>query len=298
MQTTTLKDKASSVQIDVDAQSHDLPKKHTHTLRRFAGRKADPSQTIGLRADHPAVLDAHSIFRKSVVKPGEAGRVLVSGHNNPKLGAKVQLGRMAGFPLFHLTLEERATCPRSCSSWLSCYGNAMPFARRNDASDPERLVTAIGFDLAALQRRHPGGFLVRVHTLGDFFSTAYVAAWARWLERFPALHVFGYSSCTPDAADPRERAIGHAVADLAEANWDRFAIRFSRAVAAPGGAVVVDAPPGDDAVLMCPAQTGKTECCATCGLCWSAAASVRGRAIGFLRHGMKRPRGRRKAEAA
>jgi len=262
---------------------------HNHTLRRFDTPEARPDEVVGLRDDHPAVIEGRSIFPKSVAHPDDDERILVSGHNNPKLGKVVLKGPMKGFPIYHLTLEERRTCPRSCRMWSGCYGNTMPFARRNDAWTGTRLFVALDHELGVLQRQYPGGFLIRLHTLGDFFSEQYVAAWRGWLEDFPALHVFGYTSCSPMAAEPNERAIGQAVAQLANENWERFAIRLSGAEPGPARAVVVEGP--DSRLVMCPAQSKDSECCATCGLCWAPA--LREKAIGFLRHGMIRQKGPR-----
>jgi hypothetical protein len=70
--------------------------------------------TVGLRQDHPAAVEGRTIFPRSVVGAADSPRLLVSGHNNSKLGKEVLRGSRAGWPIFHLTLEERATCPRSC----------------------------------------------------------------------------------------------------------------------------------------------------------------------------------------
>ena len=42
----------------------------------------------------------------------------------------VTKGRWRGYPVFTLTLEERATCPSYCEQWDECYGNNMPFGAR------------------------------------------------------------------------------------------------------------------------------------------------------------------------
>lgn len=260
--------------------------KHTTSLRRFAGKDIDPARVMGLKEDHPALHSARTIFPKSVVHPEDSERLLVSGHNNPKLGKTVLKGPKAGFPLFHLTLEERATCPASCHMWRACYGNSMPYARRHDASDILDLAAVLDTELEVLQARFPDGFMVRLHTLGDFPSVEYVRLWAHFLEEYPALNVFGYTSNWYFAKDPKEREIGQAVLALTNAQWDRFAIRFSTEAAKEQTAVVVEKIDTRPNVLMCPAQSKDTECCATCGLCWAPA--LRSKSIGFLRHGMKK----------
>ena len=59
---------------------------------------------------------------------------------------------------------------------------------------------------------------------------------------------------------------------------DRFAIRFSGLDAPTDGSVVVDHA-GETRHMVCPAQLHKTDCCATCALCWQT-----DRTIAFLRH--------------
>ena len=259
---------------------------HSSTVRRHASIAPTPERVVGLSPSHPAAVHGRTIFPKSVAHPDDGERIFVSGHNNRKLGAKVMKGPLKGMAIYQLSLEERATCPRSCAQWLTCYGNAMHLARRNDASDVGRLWVAIEHELGVLSRRHPEGFLVRLHTLGDFFSVEYVEMWRDWLERFPALNVFGYTACHMNAEDDGEAAVGDAIGLLNEESGRSF-IRYS-GVKDMLGAVVVDEPSDDPDILMCPAQTGKTECCATCALCWADAPSVLEKAIGFLRHGMRR----------
>ena len=129
-------------------------------------------------------------------------------------------------------------------------------------------------ELLVLQGLHPGGYLVRLHVLGDFYSTDYVTLWASALAAFPALHVFGFT-----ARDPHD-AIGMAIDALVRSSWDRFAIRFS---GRPGrhfaSRIARDDGTDDPLAIVCPAQTGATDCCATCALCWQS-----DRSISFRRH--------------
>ena len=246
-------------------------------LRRFESASIEPARATGLSLTHAAALEGRTIFPSTVVASADSPRLLVSGENNPKLGRLVTKGLRKGWPIFHLTLEERATCPSSCRMWNDCYGNAMHMARRHAADDG--LAPKLWQEVEALAARYPEGFLVRLHTLGDFFSVEYVAEWGAMLEKHPALHVFGYTARME--SDP----IGAFVGAMADGMWDRFAIRFSRDVIAPQVAAVFTEDPGHKSVLMCPAQVKATEACGTCGLCWSAPA--RDKTIGFLRHGMK-----------
>jgi hypothetical protein len=261
------------------------------SVRRFASPPIEPERVIDLAADHPAIIEGRTIFPRSVVGAADSPRLLVSGHNNSKLGKEVLRGSRAGWPIFHLTLEERATCPRSCPVFTGCYGNSSPFARRHRADD--ELIRHLRGEVAATEKLHPGGFLVRLHTLGDFFSVEYVLMWAELLAAHPALHVFGYTARRVDDPDAESSKIARAVALLTGAMWARFAIRTSHADFGPQRSVVVLQDPALPDVVMCPAQVKATEACASCGLCWAEAA--RDKAIGFLKHGMKKRQGRQRA---
>lgn len=248
-------------------------------LARFGHLElASQSEYRGLRADHPASRLGRSIFPKSIVNAADAPRVLVSGINQRKLGDRVTKGKWRGMPIYALTLEERATCPWSCANWLLCYGNSMPYSRRHAAGGD--LLAALQLELRTLQCSYPGGFLVRLHVLGDFYSADYVSCWSRWLDEFPALHIFGYS------AWPIDSEIGKAVHGLAGRRWDRFAIRQSHTEPGPRRAITVTQNGDHQSVVVCPAQTGKTATCGSCGLCWAAAAQDK--TIAFIQHGMRR----------
>lgn len=231
---------------------------------------------------NPAVVEGRTLFPGQVVDPRDAAEILKSGRWLPKLGTRVTKGPWAGMPLFYLVLEERATCPRSCHHWSTCMGNTMQFAQRLKAG--AALEYELGRHLRQLQARHPDGFVVRLHLLGDFYSTRYVDRWAFWLRCFPALHVFGYTARTPDTP------IGAAVARLAR-RWDRFAIRLSAEEAGPGRAITLWADDDfagldtSEHVILCPAQEGQTTGCNTCGLCWAAGA--RDATIAFTAHGAR-----------
>ena len=148
---------------------------------------------------------------------------LIKKSTNDKLGKKVRKGHFKGFPIYTLTLEERATCPKSCVHWLDCYGNNMRYAYRYQSGSA--LEAMLETELAELQRKHPQGFLVRLHILGDFYSVSYVAKWASWLGKFPALHVYGYTANQPNASDSELYwSINLSLRDNANG---RFAVRFS-----------------------------------------------------------------------
>jgi hypothetical protein len=237
-----------------------------HRIAKPVGRRGG----VVLMPGHSAMETARTLFPSTVVHASVSPRVLIDGLNQRKIGRKVMKGKWKGFRIFTLTLEERATCPSSCKQWASCYGNNMPYARRHIGG--EAFEAKLHSELAALQKHHPGGFVVRIHILGDFYSADYVQFWRDALTQFPALHVFGYT------AHPPESEIGAQLLDMAVNGWDRFALRFSGAGFHTLGAETIerDEPTPN---IVCPSQLNKTDCCATCALCWQS-----DRTIAFLRH--------------
>lgn len=247
------------------------------TKSRWASRPLNGQSATMPPHDHAAILGGHTIYPTTICAPTRDAEpwALKSAVNSKKIGGDIRKGKWKGFPAFTLTLEERATCPKSCRHWRSCYGNHMHFAQRMQAGpDLEwRLVR----EVALLDIDHPRGFAVRLHNLGDFYSVEYVALWARLSEQHPALHVFGYT-----ARHAEDDPIAAVLIALVARKWDRFAIRFSNApmpFALPA-TISIEHPfqkPADSVV--CPEQTGKTESCSTCGLCWHST-----RRIAFLQH--------------
>lgn len=223
----------------------------------------------------PAVVAGRSIFhRKGVKRPDEMGNVLVSGHSNVKIGRDVRKGWLRGYWIYTLSLEERATCPRTCHHWATCYGNGMPYAKRVDHTDRRALQDAIVRDvLRLLNVKGRRGILVRLHALGDFFSAPYVRFWSGLLDAYPRLSVYGYTAWSPSSD------IGKAIATAKARHGDRFAIRWSNGGAASDCTVPVQRV--DEAVnaIVCPEQTGATTACATCALCWGTT-----RNIAFVEH--------------
>lgn len=220
-----------------------------------------------LRGSAPDV-NATTRYYSHVQQPRPFG-VLKPGSYQRKLGSRITKSRWKGMPIFSLTLEERATCPRSCRLWLTCYGNSMGRSVRYAHGAP--LVHAIHADLTLLQELNPHGFVVRLHILGDFFSVEYVTFWRYMLDEFPALRVFGYTA-------RQKGKIAEAINDLRAERWERFAVRTSGAHSGPRTKVIRNAEKAGDAII-CPAQTGKTDCCGTCGLCWQTK-----KPIAFLQH--------------
>jgi hypothetical protein len=238
-------------------------------LRRHKTTHGRASGPLTLSALDLAYRSGRTIFPSRVFDPDEVKRVLKDGHQSRKIGKFVTKGPRRGWPLFTLTLEERATCPRSCKAWAICYGNSMQAAERIVAGPA--LEEALWNELLALQFAHPGGFMVRLHVLGDFYSLEYVRFWTRALKAFSALHVFGFTAHRPATE------IGQALMALT-LDWSRFAVRFS-GVDAPFKASILQGDPGTEDAILCPAQTEQTDCCATCGLCWHSK-----RSIAFARH--------------
>jgi hypothetical protein len=225
--------------------------------------------TIMLGALNPAYRTGRTIFPSRVFDPHEVQRVLKDGHQSRKIGKIVQKGTRRGWPIFSLTLEERATCPRTCKAWGFCYGNNMQAAERIVAGTA--LEKALWQELAYLQEQNPTGFMVRLHVLGDFYSLEYVNLWVEALDAFPALHVFGFTAHDPQSL------IGAQIMQLSCSVWDRFAIRFSGFDGPELGSQLI--PDQHAQAIPCPAQTGATSCCATCALCWHSK-----RSIAFARH--------------
>lgn len=238
----------------------------------------EPGRHSGGRPTPLMPQDATGTRFKSRVLPVAAmSRLLVSGHSNVKIGRDVRKGRLKGYWIFTLSLEERKTCPPSCNHWRTCYGNAMPFAKRIDHTDPTFL-PALAAEIARLVRvRGRKGVLIRLHALGDFYSTDYVDFWRQQLDLHPTLSVFGYTARRPDL-DGIAAAI-----DRLKAHYGlRFAIRWSNGRNHWTGKplkddctvsikTAEDCPPG---AFVCPEQTGATRCCATCGLCWTTTRNV------------------------
>lgn len=208
-------------------------------------------------------------FPSRILHVEDMTNLLVSGHSNVKLGRDVRKAKFRGYWIYSLSLEERATCPSTCLHWENCYGNSMPFAKRVDHTDAKFLPTleAEIVKLCAMENR--AGVLIRLHALGDFFDAAYVAFWVRMLRENPKLAIFGYTARHPVTP------IGDAIWIMNRMYLDRSMIRFSDGQLPQMSTVSIGdetgCPPG---AFICPEQTGKTRCCATCGACWSTTKNV------------------------
>ena len=227
--------------------------------------------------ESPFIQEGRTKFSKAVKAPNQ--HILVSGHNNIKIGRDVRKGHLRGYWIYTLSLEERKTCPLSCQHWQNCYGNNVPFAKRVDHTHPDFLpqleaaVTKL-CEHAAKPHTLPKGILVRLHALGDFYSPEYVGFWRRMLVKFPNLSLYGYT------ARNNEDDIGPAVFALRRDFKRRAMIRSSNGARHNMATVsigAVESCPSN--AFICPEQTGKTLGCDTCGLCWGTEKNV-----AFLEH--------------
>jgi hypothetical protein len=187
--------------------------------------------------------------------------MLKPGKNNKKLGDVIQKLKWRGMKMYALTLEERESCPDDCDQWDTCYGNNMPFAHRFDHMHPAFYVM-LDAQLQQLSTKHPNGFVVRLHVLGDFFDMQYVRFWKEQLEKRPTLHIFGFTHHDIDTD------IGQELQSINQGN-ERSRIRFSNSSTSSFSAHVIASDKDTDGVI-CPEQTGKTDACTTCGYCWSS----------------------------
>lgn len=212
-------------------------------------RNLRPSQTRYLKGVKPPSLN-----------------MLKRGKQNAKLGDKVTVRKWKGMTMYSLTLEERATCPSDCEQWDNCYGDNMPFAHRFDHTDPSFL-PMLELQLDKLNRKHPTGFVVRLHVLGDFYNGLYIAQWQLWLHKFENLRVFGYTHHKADSL------LGNMINNVNNIYPDRFRVRFSDDWDQEFSAHVSKT---ENTVrllgngIVCPEQTGQTSSCTTCGYCWTS----------------------------
>lgn len=248
------------------------PRPYGGSQRRFLGNEAPDGPRVRLDPWHPAIQEGRTLFGKSVTPAARAERLLKSGEHSRKIGKVGTKGPWKGKPLYTLTLEERATCPRSCLEWATCYGNNMGHIAVQRLVDDGHLHLRLHAELVHLAAHNPQGFVVRLHVLGDFFSVAYVEFWSEMLDQIPELSVFGFTARLPGTE------IGAAVVAMLERHDERAMIRFSGGGQPLLCSEVVDSM--DSAIgLPCPAQHDPARCCATCGLCASS-----DRTISFLRH--------------
>lgn len=245
--------------------------------RRFMSVPVPMGEPARLASDE-ACEAGRTMFPARVFHASEAEPVLKDGSNNAKIGGDVLVGRLRGARIVTLTLEERATCPRTCSEWRGCYGNSMQHARRWRPG-PD-LVDRLRAELADLCARHEI-LLVRLHVLGDFYSVEYVRFWLAMLNIHPGLHVFGFT------AHRRGSTIGEFVSRVRSTFPDRFMVRHSGQTG-PWGAFTLPFPthvPRIGDAVVCPEQRhaidnpGRGTHCGNCAVCWQT-----DRPIAFILH--------------
>lgn len=234
-------------------------------------------KTVPVPMGDPAVMAPEgatgTIFPSRVFEPDGSESLLKDGCNQAKIGGDVLVGWLKGARIYTLTLEERATCPTSCRHWLSCYGNSMPHSRRW-RHGPE-LMARVEQEIADLCGLHEM-VLIRLHVLGDFWSVEYVDLWARLLDRFDGLHVFGFT------AHKQGDEIGDIIAAIRNLHPRRFWIRHSD-MTGPWGSFTVDFPTQQKTIgdaVVCPEQRDgmsgerKGTHCGNCAVCWSSPVPV------------------------
>lgn len=211
--------------------------------------------------------------------PGVGETILKDGAHNQKIGGDVHHGRLAGARILTLSLEERATCPKSCALWRECYGNGMPRARRWRPS--EAFEAALDLEVRAWCLHHEK-VLVRLHVLGDFYSMDYLALWVRLLDDLPNLNVFGFTAWKPGSE------IGAGISRVRAALGRRFAIRHS-GMTGKWGSFTLDFPTEQKQIgdaLVCPEQLSGNGIgpagihCGSCCACWRG-----DKPIAFMLHG-------------
>lgn len=223
---------------------------------------------------------AGTVFTSRVRSPLPGEDVLITGANSSKIGGDVLVGDFKGAAIMTLALEERATCPRSCFHWLTCYGNQSPFTTR--WKHGEDLEAALSGQIIRELKKRP--LLVRLHLLGDFYSWDYLLRWGYLLDMHPHLAAFGFTAHQPGTQ------MGDGIARLREVYPDRFAIRTSGRLGRWGSATI-DFPTERSMIgdaLVCPEQidanrdTPRGKHCGNCAACWQT-----DRAVIFIEHGNK-----------
>ena len=298
---------AGTLYRDLRALGLKLPKSRSRcgrTDKAAAGRQVTNRKAVRKLRDRRRHKEAHipdgsppklaprestgTVYPNTLMDPA-AGQVLKDGANNAKIGGDVLVGALKGARILTLTLEERATCPRSCGHWRDCYGNNMPRAHRFRHSDA--LMPALRAELE--EHCSLGKVLVRLHVLGDFYSVEYVRFWAEMLGCQADLHVFGFTGW-PSASE-----IGVAISAVRNRFPSRFMIRDSHHTGEMGSAVlprelVLDPdnlPKRIGNGVICPEQIGaivdqarhpnkrRHRHCGSCAVCWESR-----RPIIFLPH--------------
>lgn len=209
---------------------------------------------------------AVTMYPKSVKLLADYSHKVLKQSKNAKLSKDklpvIKKGKFKGYVIYTLTLQERATCPRSCYHWDDCYGNNMMFAHR--LQHGSELEQRLAIEVQELCETYKG-VIIRLHVLGDFYSKEYVEFWDCQLDLYDNLAIWGFTGYSP------ESEIGQSIRYNQFLHGDRFSVRFSNAPAWQFSANSADLyKPEKNKSIVCPEQTGAAESCATCTLCWSA----------------------------
>lgn len=214
-----------------------------------------------------------TLFPTRVFEPTDAEPVLKDGSSNSKIGGDVLVGWLRGARIVTLTLEERATCPRSCPIWTGCYGNTSQHYRRwrHGPALEARIVDEITTLCATHEK-----VLVRLHVLGDFYSANYARLWSSLLRSLPGLAVFGFTAHRPDSE------IGSIIGHMRDEFGMRCAIRHS-GMTGRWGSFTIDFQTRKKRIgdaIVCPEQRdayeglGRSRHCGNCAVCWSSDAPI------------------------
>jgi hypothetical protein len=247
------------------------------TRRRFISHNEAGEGILPLQPDHPAMVEARSLFQSRVKTPTARDRVLKSGAHSRKLGGRTRKGFRFWVPIFTHSHEERRTCPATCPLLAICYMDQTPFADRW-VIGPEFFERAAR-QAKVLSRKYPDGWIWRVHTGGDFADVTHVNFYARVLSQNPPLMIFLFTAHSPDSL------VGRRLREVMnEFGWRRFNVRFSNRTGEGCANVVWEVPSRAtvDGMVVCPAMVPKpghpgkhqTECCASCGICWNSRVRI------------------------
>lgn len=279
-----------------------------------------PELVKALPPNSPAILNKGSLFPKSENPATEETNIFVRSTKDRKTGTQIKVGPWKGFPIYTVTLAERTTCWEGCPTYRTCYGNGMPFASRIVPDD--NFLKLFNRQARNLAEKHPQGYMVRLHQLGDVYSMDYLNTIQKTFYDVPQMHIWmttawPYKGC-PDAPEGSE--IGDAIYQWRAEEREkakapdykhRLAIWFSSKTAHPGSATTTIIVPdienkGTKALnigkttnpvnpnekfnnIVCPEQVGLKADCGSCGLCWSQSFNERS-SIRWLLHGPNQER--------
>lgn len=226
------------------------------------GKKTPKKTNLG---DAPP--EKGTIHKNLVKSPNQEQYVLKSGQSILGLGSEVKVGKWKGMPVSVLSLEERSTCPDYCAVIKHCIGNDMTWIPRMD--NGPALERKIEENLRDLQESHPGGFVVNLHGLGDFYSEEYVDFWEKMLGKFSALRVFGFTAYDPSGP------IGSKLLTMSVTHWEKFAIRFMNSgMSELSGIYAKQNHKIPEGAFLCRKNNGKVNDCASCAACWELEENV------------------------